>query len=269
MKTILLSLMLILTQLTLSASSPKKVLKKFEESFKQISPNVYVDHTETTNGEYNWFLRQLKKENKEELYQACKLDSNQWVKKFVYAFNEPWTEKYHWHPGFNKYPVVNITKAGAEEYCMALARLYNKQEDRKFHKVIFRLPTEHEWMKASSPLPGHVLPWYGLLPYTAASLKKEGASRFLTNIKVYSHDIKANRYALDGGNTTMAIGSFAANEVGIYDIIGNVAELTQDGIIKGGSWDNYIEECHINKSQNYEIPDPRVGFRVVMEVIEE
>ena len=47
-----------------------------------------------------------------------------------------------------------------------------------------------------------------------------------------------------------------------------MAEYTSDDKIKGGSWDNFIEECLIDKTQNYSVPDPRVGFRLVMEIIE-
>ncbi len=71
------------------------------------------------------------------------------------------------------------------------------------------------------------------------------------------------------GNARTRSGHYKANNLGIFDIIGNVSEITQSGLQKGGSWDNYLEECTIDKTQNYELPDPRIGFRVVMEVIEE
>jgi hypothetical protein len=38
---------------------------------------------------------------------------------------------------------------------------------------------------------------------------------------------------------------------------------------KGGSWDNFIDECTVEKSQTYDGPDPRIGFRIFMEVVEE
>ncbi|WP_162794245.1 hypothetical protein [Runella rosea] len=44
--------------------------------------------------------------------------------------------------------------------------------------------------------------------------------------------------------------------------------MTDSGIIKGGSWADYLEDSTVEKSQNYPLPDPRVGFRVVMEIIE-
>ena len=31
-----------------------------------------------------------------------------WIADFTYSFNEPWTEKYFWHPGFDEYPVVVV-----------------------------------------------------------------------------------------------------------------------------------------------------------------
>ena len=66
----------------------------------------------------------------------------------------------------------------------------------------------------------------------------------------------------------VSVGNYRENNIDIYDIIGNVAEVTSDGKIKGGSWSNTLEECFIDKSQDYSLPDPRVGFRLVMEIIE-
>ncbi len=47
-----------------------------------------------------------------------------------------------------------------------------------------------------------------------------------------------------------------------------VAEMTADGKIKGGSWNNTIDECTIDKTQSITLSSPYVGFRVVMEIIE-
>lgn len=56
---------------------------------------------------------------------------------------------------------------------------------------------------------------------------------------------------------------------GLYDMIGNVSEMINEkGKQKGGNWDCFINECGVNKTQYYKDNDPRVGFRVFMEIIE-
>ena len=55
----------------------------------------------------------------------------------------------------------------------------------------------------------------------------------------------------------------------MYCIIGNVAEMTSvKGVAKGGGWNTLPEDAVISKSQTYEGPDPNVGFRVLMIVLE-
>jgi hypothetical protein len=51
-------------------------------------------------------------------------------------------------------------------------------------------------------------------------------------------------------------------------VIGNVSEMTNiKDIEKGGSWWTKIEDCAIDKRENIQVPDPRVGFRVVVRII--
>jgi formylglycine-generating enzyme required for sulfatase activity len=230
----------------------------------KIDNNLYASVYEVTNKEYRAFLQDLKSKNKNEEYHLCIYDSTQWIKKFPYSYNEPMTNSYHSHPAYDNYPIVNITKAAADAYCKWQTEKYNTSSTKKYKKVVFRLPSEIEWKKLASPLAGHNLPWYGNFPYKSGEEKT-----FLTNIKVKNNVTGNNDYSCDGGVYTLIVEHYKANDLGVYDVIGNVAELTQSGTQKGGSWDNYLEECTIDKSQHFELPDPRVGFRVVMEVVEE
>jgi formylglycine-generating enzyme required for sulfatase activity len=86
---------------------------------------------------------------------------------------------------------------------------------------------------------------------------------------VHDYSTNSDNYIWDNAFITSAVGSYKANKLGLFDIIGNVAEYTSDDKVKGGSWGNAIEECFVDKVQDFQIPDPRVGFRLVMEVIEE
>ncbi|WP_375561983.1 formylglycine-generating enzyme family protein [Bernardetia sp. OM2101] len=55
---------------------------------------------------------------------------------------------------------------------------------------------------------------------------------------------------------------------GLYNMFGNVAEMTSEkGIAKGGSFAHTLEECAADKVQTYDSPQAWLGFRCVAEVV--
>jgi len=256
---ILLSLISVLCSLTSSMAAGKK------DKFVKYDESLYISKYELTNLEYNIFLKDIKSNEKEEKIKKYMPDSTLWSDKFEYMNNAPYTMMYHWHPSYDSYPIVNITKEAIEYYCTWRTNKYNSDPNREYKKVIFRLPSETEWKKCSSPLPDHRLPWYGNFPY---EVDKNNQIIPLANLKFKDYVTDRYNYVQDGALITVAVGNYKENNIGIYDIIGNVAEITSDGKVKGGSWANTLDESLIDKNQNYSLPDPRVGFRLVMEIIE-
>ena len=64
--------------------------------------------------------------------------------------------------------------------------------------------------------------------------------------------------------------SYFPNDLGMYCISGNVAEMVSTpGISKGGSWQEIPYYGQIPTVKKQEAPSPSLGFRVFMEVIEE
>ncbi len=172
---------------------------------------------------------------------------------------------YHSHPAYDDYPVVNISRKAAQDYCTWRTEQYNSDRKRKYNRVIFRLPTADEWREMAAKEEGAPFPWTGLHPY---EIDKKGDTVALANVKIWNDDTQEYHYVFDGYMYTAPVGRFGSNDLGVYDVIGNVAELTQDGLIVGGSWFNTPEESSIQSTQDMDPPHPCVGFRVVMEVVE-
>jgi formylglycine-generating enzyme required for sulfatase activity len=233
--------------------------KTIEKKMKEIVGNLWASETEVTNLEYRMFLNNLKNSRNDELYNKCLYDSAAWVKEFEVQFTEPMESNYHWHPAYDEYPVVNISYDAAVEYCKWLTQQYNSQRKRKYTQVVFRLPTEEEWRLMA--IPG------GETDNTC--FKDDNVQNekgcYLANIKVGE-----GNYNGDGGFFPVKADSYFPNDKGFYCTMGNVAEMiSKEGVAKGGSWYNSFEESKFNKIQSYDGPDPRIGFRVIMEIIQE
>jgi formylglycine-generating enzyme len=142
-----------------------------------------------------------------------------WIHDYVYSFNDPSTEKYFWHPAYDNYPVVGVNWKQANAFCIWRTQLKNSfLYGRKGEANIsdFRLPTESEWeWAARGGYDGNPYPWGG--PYT-----RNDKGCFLANFKPMRGD-----YIDDGGLLTVIVAHYPANDFGLYDMSGNVAEWTK------------------------------------------
>jgi formylglycine-generating enzyme len=210
-----------------------------------------------------------------------------WIRDFTYSYNEPWTSKYFWHPGFDDYPVVGVTWKQANAFCQWRTKMQNNFFGGNGQATVmdYRLPTEYEWeFAARGGLQNSMYPWGG---YYSRNQKGE----FMANY----YPMRGN-YIEDGGLATMKVGTYAPNDFGLYDMSGNVAEWTitawdplstamisqlnpdykynakesdppamKRKVIRGGSWKDvgyYIQ----TSSRTYEYQDSAksyIGFRCV------
>lgn len=254
-QTIFLFCFLLLLLPTLYAQEyPEKygTIKFAGHSYQRITETLYACDVEVTNEDYKNFLSYLLSDD----YEKCKIDSSLWSSKpnLPDTFTAHMVKYYHTHSAFDKYPVVNIPYYGAVKYCEWLTKRYNRLPRKK--NVSFKLPTEQEWQLLANIAPSTKLP-YNVLN------GKNSEQCYLVNIKSMIGDSVS--LGEDGGFYTVRTDAYWPSRFGLYNVVGNVAEMTDvDGVQKGGSWLDDINDCTADKVQTYSTPDPRVGFRVIM-----
>ena len=177
------------------------------------------------------------------------------------------------------YPVTDVSWYDAATFCNWLSRQAGLEEvydettwEADFLKVGFRLPTEAEWEYAA---------------------RAKGKEIKYPNGNELTHD-DANYSGTgerDVWGHTSPVGSFPPNELGLYDMAGNVWEWCNDWyddvyynrspvdnptgpssgtykVLRGGSWGYSLRYCR-TASRHLSYPDGTradVGFRVVLPV---
>jgi hypothetical protein len=130
--------------------------------------------------------------------------------------------------------------------------------------------TPKKGVKKSIPVGKDVLyPWYGSYYYRRSPQNHKGC--FLANFRIdfTERPCPANLPSYDGWSMMARTASYFPNNIGLYDVIGNVAEMIADkGKACGGSWDELPSESTIHSVKDYAHPDATIGFRVFMEVVE-
>jgi hypothetical protein len=97
---------------------PSGVLKNGDST---VSINAfYMQRKEVTNLEYRTFLFDLLIQDRKDDFLKAKPDQAQWTQMPGQSYNEPMEQQYFSHPAYNDYPVVNVSREGAELYCQWL-----------------------------------------------------------------------------------------------------------------------------------------------------
>ncbi|NNM15138.1 MAG: SUMF1/EgtB/PvdO family nonheme iron enzyme [Bacteroidia bacterium] len=169
-------------------------------------------------------------------------DTLAWIHDYTYAFNEPMTKMYFWHPAYDDYPVVGVSWKQARSFCIWRTQLYYDylRETGSAITNEFRLPTESEWEYGSrGGLENSPYPWGG--PYI-----RNSRGCFLGNFK----PMRGN-YIDDGGFYTVKVTSYWPNDYGLYCMAGNVAEWTSNAFDESAY--NFTHD--LNPDYEYEAKD--------------
>lgn len=202
---------------------------------------------------------------------------------------------YFSNPKFRFYPVTRVNHDDVEKFCQwrtaVVTDRFNKMKgykrtDPEYTVFRFRLPTRKEWERCAGYGMDLTKYPYGLKVLRSRVKFSKNAGEYLAEItsprlsKVELSQ-KLNRFnATDGEDllincqrtdhvflnfrTPFSVWSFPMNHFGIYNMLGNVAELVQErNVAKGGSWLSAIEDCQILHDNEFKGPADDVGFRTV------
>jgi len=255
-------------------------LKRVKKSMAKVMDNVYACKYEATNLEYRIFLNELKANYKNDDYKIAEVDTAGWKRRFKYAYMDPLTTMYSWHPAYDNYPVVNVSFEGAALFCNWLTEKYNSWNGRAFKKVKFRLPSHEEWELAARggkkgldyPTGNQLIGDNGRYRCNYQPLGDERIKCINdTNKFEIIKDTSVHRFqfSADGATYTVSVNAYLPNGFGLYNASGNAAEMVlEKGIARGGSWWDTGYNVRIDSRRKYENTSPMVGFRYFMEVIE-
>ncbi len=228
----------------------------------KVNDSLYADQCEISNSawlEYElWVKNKYGPHSKEHI--AALPDTLVWREKISY--NEPYVQYYYRHPAYKDHPVVGVSYDQVVGYC--IWRTDRVKEFVGAHKknlnvvLSYRLPSEKEWEFLSSDC-------VKMLENGGRNEKGQVAfnHRWAKDNEELMKDVE--RAGSNYSNDIFApVFSYWPNDLKLYNMIGNVAEMVSEkGISKGGSWTNILEECKVGKEIPYSKPSAMVGFRCV------
>lgn len=243
----------------------------------QVSENLFIDVYEVSNVNWKEYVFWTKNiygaESKE--YKAVLPDTLVWRRPG--AYNEPYVQYYYKHPAYNNYPVVGISYKQAVAYCKWRTDRVNEKIYVKENKIDYkpgdtfpdapkvyqyRLPTKAEWEKVAK------------VGFSKQALRQQGRKKYRDmkhhNLIYEEADNDSEEELLnDKADITNQVDSYWPNKLGVYNMIGNVGELVQGKIVKGGGWRTKASDVSVETDFKYEKPEDWIGFRCVCEKVKQ
>jgi len=252
-------------------------VKIIEKSLAKINDTLYASKFEMYNGLYLIFEKSLQTSGKTDLLSITKVDTTNWTSNF--PSNEPFVEFYYSSPAYKDFPLVNISYEAAVIFCQWLTDEYNAAPKKMFKKVLFRLPSPEEWEMAARA--GHATDLYSW------GNKLIVNNRNMCNYKkigdeYIKYDSLTKKYVLDYPTAsenkisplnvdfiTAPVLSYEANDYGLYNVCGNVAEMTNiKGLACGGGWKSAGGDVTLSSRSYFSGTSNETGFRFFMVVLE-
>jgi formylglycine-generating enzyme required for sulfatase activity len=227
----------------------------------------YMAEKEVSNFEYRQFLNQLKKEKNDSLIAIATPDTANWNMNGMYM--QPFVEYYFSHPAYDNYPVVNVSKVGAELYCQWLTKELRSKYGNHLNDV--RLPTKYEWASAAQGGNENAIYSWG-----NTHMKNSKGCNYANYLQIGDQNVKRtqNGFEIVQDSTfnyngieytlTAPTESFWPNSFGLYNMCGNVAEMTNENTALGGHWNSPGYDIRITSEISADEASPLIGFRPIM-----
>lgn len=263
---------------------PQGVLwdKQHMEYTMYVNPNpikdscdgFYISESEVTNGQYQLYLKSLKRKNQMEAYHKAKPDTTVWGEAL--RNDDPYMMHYFQHPAYKNYPLVGVTKEQANNYCKWLSDSLNSSNTKL--KVTIRLPSRSEWIRAArgdnknqyySMTGPKLRNWKGLYLYNHKVVGEQNIymDTETKQCMVLPRSSMSYTNLDDGALITTEVKSYWSNDFGTYNMCGNVAEMiADDSIALGGSWLDPGFDIRIESAKPATKPSCLIGFRVVANI---
>ncbi len=236
--------------------------------------SFFMLKTEVTNAQYLAFIYDLIIQNKKEAFYSAKPDQKQWTNYFNSGMGS-YEVLYFSNPVFANYPVVNVSQEGAELFCNWITEEYKKMYSKSADEINpIRLPMYAEWVMAVSSSGKYTkYPWVGDSVKNTNGMMQANFAR--TDLPAVAESSNLD--------LTSPVKSYWPNDYGIYNLVGNVAEMVVESSPKnslisvnqknrpvrtvGGSFEKSAEFLEINAKDPYKgkiTACPAIGFRIVM-----
>jgi formylglycine-generating enzyme required for sulfatase activity len=149
-------------------------------------------------------------------------------------------------------PVEQVSYSSITSLGGFLYLLNRNLADSGHPEMTARLPTEEEWEYACRA--------------GTTSAFSDGS-----DLREASMEGNAATFAVFGKpfGQSSPVGSLAPNAWGLYDMHGNVEELTDKGVVRGGAWASPARDCRCAARRNMGTSfrgDEKTGFRIVIEI---
>lgn len=179
-------------------------------------------------------------------------DTTCWVNDFPNADNERYLRNYFSHPAYAHHPVVGVSWEQATAFCEWRTLFLLKSINKKGVTIEkYRLPTEAEWeMAARNGNSDNIYPW------ESDETTSEGGC-FQANFKPGE-----GAYGADNHLIPAKVRSFKPNNIGLYDMAGNVAEWTSSAYSESGN--ELMGDLNPEYDYNAAIHDPYLLKRKVV-----
>ncbi len=242
----------------IALSFSKKIKPFVPPGTVQVNDTLFADNCEITNfawQEYEFSVKSkygvLSKE-----YIASLPDTTCWREKL--AYNEPYVKYYYRHIAYREYPVVGISYEQATAYCKwrteRVKTFLTIKKDFKNQNFEYRLPSKVEWEILAESSSN----------FLSNNGKNEKGKYNLNCIHIIDSAGIQKYDFVQNADVTAPVTAYYKNFIGLYNMLGNVAEMVSEkGISKGGGWRNRIEECRVGKEIEYSKPTAWLGFRCV------